>query len=227
MTEGGTYAYKAVLFDLDGTLLDTAPDMVSALDELLGESNRAPVDYAHARAHVSRGALGLIDMAFGAIEEAHRLSLRERYLELYERRLARSSTLFEGMDMVLDYIENGGMHWGVVTNKPAFLTEPLLVALGLWSRSSATVSGDTLRERKPHPRPLLHAAEQIGVAPAEAIYVGDDTRDIAAGNAAGMTTVAALYGFIAPGEDPRRWPADHRIEHPGDILAILEQANRG
>jgi len=215
-------AYQAVLFDLDGTLLDTAPDMVAALDELLAEAGRASIDYSLARAHVSKGALGLIDLAFGNIEEAHRVSLRERYLCLYESRVARATTLFAGMEDVLTYIERAGLHWGVVTNKPGFLTEPLLEALGLLARSSATVSGDTLPERKPHPRPLLHAAEQIGVAPAAALYVGDDTRDIAAGNAAGMTTVAAAYGFIPPGDDPARWPADHRIEHPGDLLAILQ-----
>lgn len=215
-------AYQAVLFDLDGTLLDTAPDMVAALDDLLDEAGRAPVDYALARAHVSKGALGLIDLAFGKIEEAHRMSLRERYLDLYECRVAQATTLFDGMADVLAYIERAGLQWGVVTNKPGFLTEPLLDALGLLARSSATVSGDTLPERKPHPRPLLHAAEQIGVAPSESLYVGDDTRDIAAGNAAGMTTVAAAYGFIPPGDDPCRWPADHRIEHPRDLLAILQ-----
>jgi len=214
-------AYKAVLFDLDGTLLDTAPDMVAALDALLDEAGREPIDYERARAHVSKGAFGLIDLAFGRIEEAHRMSLRERYLELYEQRVAHATTLFDGMDEVLEFIERGGLHWGVVTNKPRFLTEPLLDALGLLSRSAATVSGDTLAEHKPHPLPLLHAAEQIGVAPAESMYVGDDTRDIEAGNAAGMTTVAAAYGFIPPDEDPDRWSADHRIEHPGDLLAIL------
>ncbi len=203
-------------------MLDTAPDMVAALDQLLDESGRARVDYAEARAHVSRGALGLIDMAFGRIEEAHRLSLRDRYIHLYERRLADRTTLFDGMAEVLDRIEACGMHWGVVTNKPAFLTEPLLDALGLLSRSAATVSGDTLPQKKPHPRPLLHAAERIGVTAARAMYVGDDTRDIAAGNSAGMTTVAALYGFIPPGDDPRGWPADYRITHPGDLLFILD-----
>lgn len=212
---------RAVLFDLDGTLLDTAPDMVAALDELLSDAGRAPVDYELARAHVSKGALGLVDLGFGQLEEAHRMSLRDRYLDAYQRRVAHATTLFDGMDAVLEHIEQAGLHWGVVTNKPGFLTEPLLTALGLLSRSSATVSGDTLAERKPHPRPLLHAAEQIGVAPAAAIYVGDDTRDIVAGNAAGMTTVAALYGFIPPGDDPAEWPADHWIEHPRDLLAIL------
>ena len=219
MTRRGTF--KAVLFDLDGTLLDTAPDMVAALDQLLAAEGREPVNYEFARAHVSKGALGLIDMAFGEIKEAHRMSLRDRYLDMYEQSLAVASGLFDGMAEVLDHIERADMHWGVVTNKPGYLAEPLLAELGLLSRSATTISGDTLPERKPHPRPLLYAAEQIGVAPGEAMYVGDDTRDIVAGNAAGMTTVAALYGFILPGEDPNDWPADHRIERPGDLLAIL------
>lgn len=214
-------AYRAVLFDLDGTLLDTAPDMVGALAELLDAEGRAPVHYARARAHVSRGALGLIDMAFGALEEAHRMSLRDRYLEVYERRLAVASALFDGMADVLRHLERENISWGVVTNKPGYLAEPLLDTLGLLARSSTLVSGDTLAERKPHPQPLLHAAKLSGVAPADSMYVGDDERDITAGNAAGMTTVAALYGFIPPDENPLDWPADHRIERPLDLLSIL------
>jgi phosphoglycolate phosphatase len=213
--------YRAVLFDLDGTLLDTAPDMVGALAELLDAEGRAPVNYDAARAHVSRGALGLIDMAFGALEEAHRMSLRDRYLEVYERRLAVASALFDGMADVLGHLERADISWGVVTNKPGYLAEPLLDALGLLARSSALVSGDTLPERKPHPQPLLHAATLSGVAPAASMYVGDDARDITAGNAAGMTTVTALYGFIPPDENPLDWPADHRIERPIDLLSIL------
>jgi phosphoglycolate phosphatase len=223
MRDGG--AFRAVLFDLDGTLLDTAPDMVAALDELLGQEGRAPVDYPRARAYVSKGALGLIDFGFGPLDEAHRMSLRDRYLDLYLRRVAHATTLFDGMGEVLDAIENAGLSWGVVTNKPGFLTEPLLDALGLLARSASTVSGDSLPERKPHPGPLLHAAMQIGVTAAESIYVGDDARDVVAGNAAGMTTVAALYGFIPPDEDPWAWPADHRIERPEDLLNLLATGN--
>ncbi|MBT8441697.1 MAG: HAD hydrolase-like protein, partial [Gammaproteobacteria bacterium] len=167
----GRGPFKAVLFDLDGTLLDTAPDMVAALDRLLAAEGREPVNYEFARAHVSKGALGLIDMAFGELEEAHRMSLRDRYLDIYEESLAVASSLFDGMAEVLDFIERANMHWGVVTNKPGYLAEPLLAELGLLSRSATTVSGDTLPERKPHPRPLLYAAEQISVAPGEAMYV--------------------------------------------------------
>jgi phosphoglycolate phosphatase len=149
------------------------------------------------------------------------MSLRDRYLDLYQRRLAQASRLFAGMEEVLQHIEENGLTWGVVTNKPGFLTDPLLDELGLLARSAVTISGDTLPERKPHPQPLLHAVAQIGVSPANSIYVGDDARDIQAGNAAGMATVAALYGFIPPDEDPASWQADHQIEQPGDLLTII------
>ena len=212
---------RAVLFDLDGTLLDTAPDMVGALDLLRAEQGLGPMNYDFARAHVSNGALGLIDIAFGELDQDHRTSLRERYLELYESRLATATVLFDGMADVLDSLEQRNMRWGVVTNKPAFLTEPLLDALGLLGRCACVVSGDTLPERKPHPQPLLHAVALMGMDAGLAMYVGDSDRDITAGNAAGMTTVAAAYGFVPPGDDPDNWAADHKIEHPSELLAIL------
>jgi len=215
---------SAVLFDLDGTLLDTAPDMVAALDALLAEQGHGPVDYVHTRLHVSKGAIGLINLAFGALginlPEAHRMSLRDRYLELYAQQLCRKTTLFNGMAEVLARLEGAGMHWGIVTNKPGFLAEPLLEQLGLLRRSAVLVSGDTLPERKPHPQPLLFAASRLNMMPEQIAYVGDDTRDIEAGNAAGMTTVVAAYGFIPPDDDPAHWPADHLIETPGDLLTI-------
>ncbi len=214
---------SAVLFDLDGTLLDTAPDMIAVLDQLLTEESRDLIDYDYGRAHVSNGSLGLIDIAFGELEEAHRLSLRDRYLALYENHLAIRTTPFEGMDTVLEHLEQADISWGVVTNKPGYLSEPLLDTLGLLSRCACVVSGDTLPERKPHPRPLLHAAALIGVEPANAIYVGDADRDITAGRAAGMTTVGATYGFIMPDDDPASWQADHYIDSPLELLGLIEQ----
>jgi 2-phosphoglycolate phosphatase len=212
---------RAVLFDLDGTLLDTAPDMVGALDLLRAEQGLGPVDYELARAHVSNGALGLINIAFSDLDEDRRMDLRDRYLALYESRLATATQLFDGMSDVLDSLEQQDMRWGVVTNKPAFLTEPLLAALDLLGRCACVVSGDTLPERKPHPGPLLHAAAIMGMNSGQAMYVGDSDRDIAAGKAAGMTTVAAAYGFVPPGDDPDRWAADHKIRHPSELLVIL------
>ncbi len=214
---------SAVLFDLDGTLLDTAPDMIATLDQLLAEESRPPIDYEYGRAHVSNGALGLIDIAFGELEEAHRLSLRDRYLKLYETQLARLTTTFDGMDIVLEHLEQANILWGIVTNKPAYLTEPLLETLGLLSRSACIVSGDTLPERKPHPRPLLYASEMIGLEPASAMYVGDANRDIEAGRAAGMMTAAATYGFIMPDDDPGNWQADHYVDHPVDIIPLVKR----
>ncbi len=221
---GSTLRRSAVLFDLDGTLLDTAPDMIAALDALLAEQGQGPVEYAHARLHVSKGALGLINLAFDALEislsQGQLLSLRNRYLDLYAKRLCQATTLFDGMAEVLAQLEDAGMPWGIVTNKPGFLAEPLLDQLGLLQRSAALVSGDTLPKRKPHPQPLLFAASQLFVMPGETVYVGDDIRDIEAGNAAGMTTVAAAYGFIPPDDNPAHWQADHLIESPGDLLTV-------
>jgi 2-phosphoglycolate phosphatase len=217
---------KAVLFDLDGTLLDTAPDMVGALNDLRAEQSLAPVEYQLARAHVSQGAFGLVDLAFGKIGDARRTRLRDRFLEIYAARVAVATALFDGMERVLDSLEAANLAWGVVTNKPGNLTEPLLAELGLLSRCACVVSGDTVPRRKPHPQPLLHAVDQID-APAgrpdaaHAMYVGDASRDIQAGKAAGMVTVAATYGYIPMDDDPAEWNADHIIEHPEQLLDIL------
>lgn len=212
---------SAVLFDLDGTLLDTAPDMIAALNQLLAEESCDPIDFDHGRANVSNGALRLIDIAFGELEQAHRLSLRDRYLALYENHLSTHTTLFDGMDTVLEHLEQADIHWGIVTNKPGYLTEPLLDALGLLARCACVISGDTLPERKPHPQPLLHAAQLIGIEPTDAMYVGDASRDIEAGRAAGMITVAATYGFIMPDDDPTAWQADYTIGNPVDLLTLI------
>lgn len=221
----------AVLFDLDGTLLDTAPDMVGALNDLRAEQSLSPIDYVIARAHVSHGAFGLVDIAFGRIDAVERVRLRDRFLEIYASRVATKTTLFDGMESVLDQVEAAGLAWGIVTNKPGSLTEPLLEALGLLSRCACVVSGDTVANRKPHPEPLLHAMRQINAASgpgdaAQLMYVGDADRDIQAGKAAGMITVAATYGYIPPDDDPLQWNADHIIEHPPQLLDILEDVAR-
>jgi len=214
---------RAVLFDLDGTLLDTAPDMVASLNQLRVEESREPLNYEVARAHVSNGALGLLRIGFGQMDAAKQDRLRDRFLQLYAARVANATQLFPGMDTLLTAIEACGLTWGVVTNKPAHLTEPLMTALGLSQRSACIVSGDTLPHRKPRPEPLLHAAQSIRISPEQSMYIGDASRDIEAGKAAGMTTVAAAYGYIQPGDDPASWGADHVIEQPDrlwDILAV-------
>jgi phosphoglycolate phosphatase len=213
---------SAVLFDLDGTLLDTAPDMVATLNLVLAEESRPAPPYHRARAHVSNGALGLLRLAFGELPESERARLQQRFLQLYGRRLAVETRLFTGMDEVLAGIENRAIPWGVVTNKPAALTEPLLERLGLRQRCACVVSGDTTSQRKPHPQPLMHALGLIPASPRAAIYVGDASRDIAAGRAAGVRTVAALYGYIPPEEDAASWGADHDILRPLDLMPILD-----
>lgn len=213
----------AVLFDLDGTLLDTAPDMVAALDALRAEEAAGPLPYAAARAQVSNGALGLLRFAFGELPETSRSRLHRRYLELYAAQLAVHTRLFPGMDAVIGWLERATIPWGVVTNKPAALTEPLLETLGLRTRCACVVSGDTTAERKPHPLPLQHALGVIAADAARAVYVGDAARDIAAGRAAGMHTIAALYGYIPPGEAPEQWGADYHVSDPGALVPVLAQ----
>jgi phosphoglycolate phosphatase len=218
----------AVLFDLDGTLLDTAPDMVPALNSLLVEERRTPLPYEAVRRHVSHGVPGMLRLAFGEVAEAERGRLQQRFRELYAARLALETRLFEGMAEVLETLEDRAIPWGVVTNKPAVFTEPLLIDIGLRARCACVVSGDTLPRRKPDPDPLLHALGQIDVVPATAVYVGDAARDITAGRSAGMRTIAALYGYIPAEEDPALWGADHGIDHPLDLLAVLAlQASSG
>jgi 2-phosphoglycolate phosphatase len=211
---------QAILFDLDGTLLDTAPDMIGALDALRAEHDLAPMNYHVARTQVSNGAAGLLALGFDHLGPDDREALRSRYLELYAARLAQGTRPFPGMVEVLDTLERAGIPWGVVTNKPGYLTEPLLAALALSGRCACVVSGDTLTRRKPDPAPLLHAAERLGVASSAVVYVGDAPRDIEAGREAGMVTVAVTYGYHAPGDDPAQWGADHTVNNPAELLRL-------
>lgn len=201
-------AYEAVFFDLDGTLVDTAPDMVSILCDLLNDNGFGPLPYATARASVSNGAAGLIKLAFPGIDDVGRQRLHRDYLERYEQAVCVGSIVYPGLLEVLDQLESEGRPWGVVTNKPRRMTEPLLAELGLAGRAACIVSGDTLPQRKPDPAPLLLASRLAGVTPARSVYIGDAERDIVAGRAAGMATIAAAYGYIVAGDDPARWHAD-------------------
>ncbi len=210
-----------LLFDLDGTLLDTAPDMADALNRLRGKHGLEPLDFALARTQVSNGAAGLLRVGFPHLDDEGREALREPYLQLYAENLVAQTTLFPGMDRVLKKLDQIGCPWGVVTNKPAYLTEPLLAGLALRSRCACVISGDTLPVRKPDPGPLLHAAKELGIKAEQAAYVGDAPRDIEAGRRAGMATVAVTYGYLEDGADPKRWQADHVIELPTDLLHVL------
>lgn len=212
----------AVLFDLDGTLLDTAPDMVAALNALCAEEGLASMDFQLARAQVSNGAVGLLRLAFPRFDPARDTLIHARFLELYATRLACETRVFPDLEPVLVELEAASVRWGVVTNKPRRLTEPLLDALGLLRRSACTVSGDTLPERKPHPRPLLHALGKLGAPPAESVYVGDARRDIESGRSAGTCTVAVRYGYVEPGQDPAAWGADYVVDSPADLGRLLK-----
>ncbi len=215
---------RAIFFDLDGTLVDTAPDMVAVLTGLQKDEGCEPLPFETARASVSNGALGLIRLAFPDADEARRKRLHGEYLTRYEQAVCVGSTLFPGLTELIDALDNHGTPWGVITNKPQRMTEPLLRKLGLSERVCCIVSGDTLPQRKPDPAPLLHACELAGVAPAASVYVGDAERDIRAGRDAGMQTVAAAYGYIVEGDDPARWNADRIARDTRELGRILLEA---
>ena len=214
-------AYNAVLFDLDGTLIDTAPDMVAVLQDLQRDEGVEPVDYDTGRSHVSNGSIGLLRLGFGELEQERERSLQKDYLGRYAKRLAVGSRVFDGVDTLLDTLDGAGRKWGVVTNKPGFLTDPLMEALDLARRSAATVSGDTLPVRKPDPAPLLHACEIAGITPQQTVYVGDAARDIEAGRRAGMLTVGAAYGYVTAEDDPVRWEADELVATTAELSQII------
>ncbi len=200
--------FNAVLFDLDGTLVDTAPDMVAVLHAMQASYGIAPVDYQQGRSQVSNGAIGLLNLGFPEHEFSYGDDMHMEYLERYAEMVCEDSRVFAGLDTLLDHLDDAECPWGVVTNKPEHLTGPLLEALGLDARSACTVSGDSLPVRKPDPAPLLLACDMAGVDAYRAIYVGDAARDIEAGLRAGMATIAAGYGYITVDDDPREWGAD-------------------
>ncbi len=210
---------EAVLFDLDGTLIDTAPDMGGALNNLLIEENLAPIPLQQIRPYVSQGGLVLTRLGFvGKVPDDEIETLRRRFLAHYRAIVADQSRLFDGYEAILDAIEARAMPWGIVTNKPEWLTFPLLEQLGLAQRAGVVIGGDSLAERKPHPLPLQVAAERLGVNTEQCLYVGDDERDIVAGKAANMKTLVAAYGYIEDGTDIERWGADGVIDSPGELL---------
>lgn len=214
---------RTVLFDLDGTLADTARDLGGALNALLVEQGKPELPYATIRPVASHGAAGLIELGFGVIRDTPRFApLRERFIFLYRERLTLETKLFPGVAVLLDQLAARGLNWGIVTNKPAFLTEPLIDQLGLRQDAACIVSGDTTANRKPHPEPMLHASKLAGSKPEECLYVGDAERDIAAGNAAGMKTLVALFGYIGAQDDPKSWGASGLIQEPGEILNWLD-----
>jgi N-acetyl-D-muramate 6-phosphate phosphatase len=216
---------SAVLFDLDGTLVDSAPDLAGAANELRARHQRPPLPFAALRPMVGAGARGMLGVAFGITPgEPGFDALREEFLALYEARMLRETQVFATMQPVLVQLEAAGVRWGIVTNKHERFAWPVIRGLGLDRRAAALVAGDTTPHAKPHPAPLLEAARQAGVTPGACIYVGDDLRDIQAGRAAGMPALAAAWGYLGQGEDIDDWAADAVLSQPADLLNWLDLA---
>ena len=213
-----------VLFDLDGTLADTAPDLAHALNCVLEEQGQTALPFEAIRPIVSHGGTVLLSFGFNLQPDAPQFdTLRDRFLSIYLDNIAVNTRLFPGMESVLKTIEQRGMSWGVVTNKPAWLTNPLMEQLGLADRAVCIISGDTLEQRKPHPAPMLLACKLAGKSASECLYIGDAARDIEAGRNAGMKTLVAMYGYIGTDDKPEQWGADSFVQHPQEIIQWLDQ----
>ena len=215
-------AVKAILFDLDGTFADTAPDMARALNAIRHRHDLAALPLAVIRPHVSHGARGMLDVGFGiSPQHATFAELRDAFYDEYQQNVCVESALFEGIESLVSALEQHGIAWGIVTNKAARFALPIAQALGFAERAGCIVCGDSTAHTKPHPAPLLHAAELIGIAPGDTLYVGDDARDIQAAHAAGMRGVVAAYGYIGVDADTRQWGAAFSIDAPSDLKALV------
>jgi phosphoglycolate phosphatase len=215
----------AVLFDLDGTLVDSAPDLAGAANGLREARGLPALPLADLRPMVGAGARGMVGAAFGIQPgDAGFEALRDEFLQVYEQRLLQATAVFPAMAQVLQSLEAAGLRWGVVTNKAERFSLPLMQGLGLDGRAGALVCGDTTPHSKPHPAPLLEAARRLGVAPHQCVYVGDDVRDVQAGRAAGMPTLAAGWGYLGQGEPVHAWGADAVLETPLQLLNWLQLA---
>nr|WP_246192899.1 phosphoglycolate phosphatase [Pseudoxanthomonas yeongjuensis] len=209
---------RAVLFDLDGTLLDSAPDMLATANRLRDAQGLAPMALAQIRPHVSKGSRAMLAAAFPKLKTAAREAMVPLFLETYLQELGRHSVLFDDIETMLAALEADGAAWGIVTNKPEYLAREILPQLGWETRCAVLIGGDTLAEKKPHPLPLLIAAERMGLAAGDCVYVGDDERDIVAARAAGMPSIAALWGYRQDHERPAEWGADSVLESPAELL---------
>jgi len=212
----------AVLFDLDGTLLDTAPDFVFALNNLLSDKGKPTKEASEIRPAVSKGSAGLIELGF-SIDQKHQSfePLRNELLDLYSSNLTRFTRPFLGIEDVLEQLADKNIAWGIVTNKPAWLTLPLLEHMKLNPPPGIVVAGDTLTKSKPHPEPIFHALEKLNVQSSHCLFIGDSEFDAQAGKKAGVTTIIAEYGYISNKNDARSWEADIYIEDPMDILRYV------
>ena len=214
---------EAVLFDLDGTLIDTAPDFHWVINALLTEEGRPEVSYTFIRAFVSNGARAMIQAAFNLEEDDSDFPrLHQRMLEIYLGHLAVNSQLFPGLDTCLTWLEEMNIPWGVVTNKPELYTLPVMQGLNLFQKAGCIICPDHVKEKKPHPESLFLACQEIGCTPENSVYVGDHVRDIDAGKNAGMKTIASTYGYLGADEDPMEWQADHYIACATQLQPLLQ-----
>lgn len=219
----GSLPGSAVLFDLDGTLIDTAPDFVRCLNLVRQQAGLPALPADHIRPHVSDGARAMVRLGFGLEPEDERYPERHTaFLAAYARDLCVDTCLFPGMEQLLQGLESRGIPWGIVTNKPERFAVPLIAALGLAERCGTLICPDHVTERKPHPEGLHLACRQLGVEPSGAVYVGDHVRDIEAGRNAGMTTVAVRYGYIVDITEVEHWQADHTVDTVDQLLKLLQ-----
>lgn len=217
------HGIDCVLFDLDGTLVDSAPDLLAAVNSVLADARSTPLGLAELRPVVSKGARAMLALAFPQLDAGQREQLVPAMLDHYARAVAVHTRPFDGIESLLQRIERAGMRWGIVTNKPEALARDVVQAMGWSERSAVLIGGDTLPTRKPDPAQLLHACALLGIAPGHCVYVGDDERDIQAARAAGMPSVAALWGYREAHENPADWHADRSIAHPLELCFELAE----
>ena len=216
---------QAILFDLDGTLIDSAPDLGAAADKMRVDRGLSSLSLAHYRPMAGAGARGMLGVAFGLLpEDADFVALREEFFTNYERCMTQNTYAFAGVPELISHLVQLELPWGVVTNKIGRFTLPLTSAMAMFESARVVISGDTTPHAKPHPEPLLEAARRLAIEPAHCLYVGDDERDIVAGLAAGMGTVAATYGYLGQAADPLQWGAHATINSPGELLQLLARA---
>ena len=214
---------KAVLFDLDGTLIDTAPDLANALNFVLEQNQLSPLTYSSIRPFVSMGAKGLIEHGFGSeLSAKQHEEIKSNLIGYYQKNIANESILFAGLDETLIYLEQNKIPWGIVTNKPEYLTIPLLTKMNLLTRSACVVCGDQVKNPKPHPESTYLACKQLGVLPEHTICIGDAQRDVQAGRLAGMQTIACAYGYIPETDNINDWGADNIVNNPLELLTSLQ-----
>ena len=216
---------RAVLFDLDGTLIDSAPDLGAAADKMRQDRGMSSLPQSSYRPMAGAGARGMIGVAFGMTpDHADFASMKEEFFQNYERSMTQNTYVFDGIAELIAHLDAKNLLWGVVTNKSARFTDPLTRAMPLFDTAKAIVSGDTTPYAKPHPEPLFEAARRLAIDPGHCLYVGDDERDIVAGLAAGMMTVAATYGYLGEKADPTMWGAHSIINSPQGLLKLLAKA---